>query len=137
MSLFDLPAPEPAPAPRSEFGCGTCGASFGHRSGCSADPEPIARARYSDPVTSHEAAESITGEKIRESQSIVLGLLRAHGPMTDETLVAVVEARGLALSPSGARTRRAELVELGFVEASGERARLRSGRSAAVWRVVP
>jgi hypothetical protein len=41
-----------------------------------------ARARRTDPVTSHQAAASIDGERIRLSQHAVLRHFRRHGPMT-------------------------------------------------------
>jgi hypothetical protein len=130
VSLFELDDQDPPPLP--SFGCEECGGSFGHYARCSR----VARARDTDPETSHAAAASLSSEKIRESQALVLGLLRADGPMTDETLVAVVEERELRLSPSGARTRRKELVDLGLVEDSGGRVRTGSGRAAIVWRAI-
>jgi DNA-binding Lrp family transcriptional regulator len=53
--------------------------------------------------------------------------------MTDQALV---ERVGGLMSPSGARTRRRELVDLGFVEDTGMRIKLRSGRLSAVWKAV-
>lgn len=45
---------------------------------------PIARARNTDPETSHAAAASVTNQ--RRIRGRILELFRAHGPMTDETL---------------------------------------------------
>lgn len=92
---------------------------------------PLARA--GDPETSHEAARSLSHEHLRETQQLVLAWLHEHGPSTDEELVAGLAGR---LSPSGARTRRSELVALRVVEDSGERRRIASGRNAIVWRVA-
>jgi hypothetical protein len=95
-----------------------------------------ARARSTDPETSWAAARSITPDALRANQSAVLQVLGKYGPMTDEQL-ADEYARCdwfAPQSPSGLRTRRHELQELGLVEDSGERARLRSGRQAIVWR---
>lgn len=100
--------------------------------------EPRAVARSSDPPTSWEAARSIRGKRIRESQAIVLRLLRAYGPMTDEQLLEYLARSEWAgtLSPSGARTRRSELVSRGLVFDTRRRWRLASGRLAIVWQAV-
>lgn len=96
-----------------------------------------ARARNTDPETSHEAAESITSDKIRESQAVVLGLLRRFGPMTDTEIWTAYEAsRNPAAptqSPSGLRTRRCELIKLMMVYDTGKRRVLASGRNSIVW----
>lgn len=85
-------------------------------------------ARRGDPSTSWDAARSIGPDTLRESQQAVLAILQALGPMTDDELILRVEQ-----SPSGARTRRAELTALGLVHDTGKRARLGSGRHAIVW----
>jgi hypothetical protein len=90
-------------------------------------------ARSSDPATSHQAAASISSERLRESQAHVLDTLRLDGPLTDERLVDLIAPMQ---SPSGVRTRRAELVALGLVVDSGRRERTQSGRSSIVWRAV-
>lgn len=45
--------------------------------------------------------------------------------------------RWLDLNPSTERPRRVELVEMGWIEDSGERRQTRSGRSAVVWTLTP
>lgn len=90
-------------------------------------------ARATDPETSHEAAASV--EDVRESQRMVHQMLDGLGPQTDEVLVSHAGMIGLPISPSGVRSRRAELVRLGLVEDSGKRERLASGRRAIVWQV--
>jgi hypothetical protein len=92
-----------------------------------------ARARSTDPETSWDAARSISRDGLRENQAAVLRLLRRYGPLTDEQ-IGELYGHVPPQSPSGLRTRRHELQELGLVEDSGERARLRSGRQAIVWR---
>lgn len=99
-----------------------------------------AKARKSDPVTSHEAAGSITAVKLRESQHAVLRVLgKLRAGATDETIAEkyyemVAFDHGYPYqSPSGLRTRRAELVKAGLVEDAGKRKRLASGRNAIVW----
>lgn len=94
--------------------------------------------RNSDPITSHEAAASV--RNITETHNRILGMLKNHGPMTDEDLFEMwsFKARVLdewgSISPSGLRSRRAELVDAGFVEDSGEKGKTRSGRSCIVWK---
>lgn len=90
-------------------------------------------ARRGDPGTSWAAARSLDPEGLRASQRYVLTILQVHGPMTDEALVARAAGN---LSPSGARTRRAELVALGAVVDSGDRERTAAGRQAVVWKAA-
>lgn len=94
----------------------------------------MAGARITDPQTSHEAAASV--QNIKPTQSGILTILEF--PKTDEELVDAYYSMvsvGLCpnASPSGIRSRRAELVAMGLVEDSGERRKLASGRSAIVW----
>jgi hypothetical protein len=96
----------------------------------------IAHARTSDPETSHEAAASV-GE-VRLSQTYVYTVLSHAGPSTDEELVRRYAASPHPMqSPSGIRSRRAELARLGMVEFTGEKRRMSTGRLARVWRAVP
>ena len=100
-----------------------------------------AHARATDPRTSHEAAASITSDKIRASQDAVLRVLRRTGPICDAELVRVYQQRAAdwqlpSQSESGLRTRRKELSSKGLVEDSGEKVRLASGRQAIVWRLA-
>jgi hypothetical protein len=88
--------------------------------------------RTSDPITSHLAADSVQG--IRASQRMILGALERHGPGTDEDIFGWLRLEGHKISLSGARTRRSELVSLGYVEDSGEKAMLPSRRLSIIWR---
>jgi len=88
-----------------------------------------APARGSDPSTSHEAAASVD---VRKSQQQVLELLQA-GPAIDDWLLGRAMAAGVWMSPSGLRTRRKELVDMGRVIDTGERHKTTSGRSSIVW----
>lgn len=105
------------------------------------------RARASDPETSHAAASSIEQPKLRARQQAILAVLRGAptGGLTDHEL-AKAYARWQELSPqlptatpipeqspSGLRTRRAELTAMGLVHDTGDRRPLPSGRSAIVW----
>ena len=106
----------------------------------------VAHARRTDPETSRAAAASI-GD-LRERQYAVLKVLRKRpaAGFTDEELVDLYNGYARMWqsrsdvyppqSPSGIRTRRSELVRLGFVEWSGERRVMTTGRLARVWCVV-
>ena len=93
-------------------------------------PSDRACARREDPETSWKAAKSIQAEKIRESQMMILRVLR-FGAFTDEEIYGQIPMG--TMSPSGARTRRKELVDQGFVIDSGQRKRTRAGRKTIVW----
>lgn len=96
----------------------------------------VPRARREDPETSHEAAGSV--RNLTAVQSAILMILRAAGPGTDEEIArAYLSLDRPPCSPSGLRSRRAELVRLGKVEDSGERVKLETGRNAIVWRLKP
>ena len=103
-----------------------------------------ARARSTDPATSHAAAASID---VNPSQIVVLRAFQAkaaddaasfipdyveHG-FTDEALVGLLEERGTKFSPSRLRTARRELADLGLVEESGDRRPTKRGRQADVY----
>jgi hypothetical protein len=100
-----------------------------------------ARARTTDPWTSHAAAASISEKDLRESQKAVLDAFRTWGPMHfDEVIANYEEAkwrRGYPRqSESGIRTRVKELRDAGFIEDTGRTVRLPSGRQAKVWRAT-
>lgn len=93
-----------------------------------------ARARKSDPATSHAAAKSV--KAIRFSQWAVLRTLGKLKSGTDVDIAEAYEreyAKVHPQSPSGLRTRRAELVDSGLVVDTGLRKRLPSGRQSVVW----
>jgi len=92
-------------------------------------------ARINDPQTSVDAANSV--QHVTRTQQAIYNLL--INSMTDEELFVSYSkavAAGLApmASPSGVRSRRAELVMLGLVEDTGIRRTLVSGRKAIVWK---
>ena len=94
-----------------------------------------ARARSTDPDTSHEAARSI-GEMTGKRQA-VLDIIRAIRRGTDEDIVDAYHATTAPQqSASGIRTRRAELTLLGLVVDTGERKVRSSGRGAIVWGIA-
>lgn len=91
-----------------------------------------AKARKTDPQTSHEAALSV-GD-LTKAQEQILGIIQERA-RTDEEIYALVVARRLPISVSGARTRRSELVDAGLVEDSGQTKLTGAGRKTIVWRV--
>ena len=94
-----------------------------------------ARARSTDPDTSHEAARSI-GEMTGKRQA-VLDIIRAIGRGTDEDIIdAYHSSTAPQQSASGIRTRRAELTLMGLVVDTGERKVRSSGRGSIVWGIA-
>ena len=73
-----------------------------------------AHARFTDPQTSHDAAERITKE-LTMLQGQVWTALRTFGPWTDRQLVTALQATH-GRAESTWRTRRAELVDKGLVK---------------------
>lgn len=70
------------------------------------------------------------------SQEAVLAVLEKHGPLPDHALVPIVQhVERHHMSSSGIRSRRAELVEQGYVVEVDE-IKMPSGRMAAVWAVA-
>lgn len=110
----------------------------GYRSMNQLSFEEYARARNTDPETSHQAAASI--DKLLERQRDVYNAFLMFGPVPDHVLVNGMQSlaklgRVKHQSESGIRTRRSELVEKGLVEDTGERVVLPSGRKSIVWRI--
>lgn len=85
--------------------------------------------RSTDPITSHEAADSV--KDISDTQKKILSLLET--PMTDEELITAFRAQGWYGSDSGIRSRRKDLVDFGVVTAS-DYSVTRSGRRTIVWK---
>ena len=95
----------------------------------------MAKARKTDPATSHEAAESV--KDVTLTQSFILRVLKKR-PRTDVELIEVFRDYKTApnASESGIRSRRAELVRQGLVKDTGIRKMLPSRRWAIVWTVA-
>ena len=89
------------------------------------------RARSTDPVTSHLAADSV--DNVTATQAYILRCLKR--PRNDGQLVDAYRAYKTAprASESGIRSRRAELVDRGLVTDTGRRVLLNSGRYSIVW----
>lgn len=93
--------------------------------------EQIARARRTDPHTSHEAADKVT-PKVTDIQKVVLHYFKiagAHG-MCDLELEQMCGSRG-----STYRTRRTELVDKGYLANTG-RTVVMNGRKRIVWAIT-
>lgn len=100
------------------------------------DGPAVAKARRTDPVTSHQAAQSVANQT--EVQHAILEVLKHAGPLCDQEIIrAYIRSEYAASFPrqsdAGLRTRRAELVAKGMVRDSGTRVKLPSGRSSIVW----
>lgn len=96
----------------------------------------FARARTTDPATSHAAAASIAD--LRASQAAVLAMFIFYGELYDQQLVERYqrEEREPMQSESGLRTRRRELCDAGLIERTNRTVRLPSGRKSYVWRLT-
>lgn len=96
----------------------------------------VPRARKSDPVTSHEAAKS-QRDTLLDKQAKVLWIFSNGAYLSDETLSEQCERFfGWPRHKSTARTRRAELTEMGKIVWTGEYVTLSSGRRAKTWRAA-
>lgn len=91
--------------------------------------------RRDDPETSRVAAASV--KNLRASHRRVIQLFRTYGPMTDEDALRAARADGWLVSPSGLRSRRAEVTPPRGrgIRDSGRREKLASGREAIVWEI--
>jgi DNA integrity scanning protein DisA with diadenylate cyclase activity len=92
------------------------------------------QARTTDPQTSHDAAKSVS--EVSKTKEAILDLLLQH--QSDMQLVAnyiklVTQNKAPRASESGIRSRRAELVKLGFVKDTGKRDLSASNRQMIVW----
>lgn len=97
---------------------------------------PLRPTRSTDPETSHDAAASTTEDALRRTQMDVLGLFQFHGAMSDEDMIARGAAAGIKQSTSGMRTRRSELVAMGYLVDSGLKGRTKTGRNTILWITV-
>ena len=95
-------------------------------------PDLAAKARATDPMTSHEAAWSVAD--ISEKQARVLELLRLLDIATDEELRAAWIVRFGPVAESTVRTRRGELEDMGAVVAVDTAGRTKGGRACQRFR---
>lgn len=102
-----------------------------------------ARARLTDPETSHKAADSISREATEDRELEVLEILAdAKAPLSDAEIHEEHEARyhfGLArfpYEPSSTRTGRKQLQELDYVALSDTPAYSKKGREVQAWEIT-
>lgn len=104
---------------------------------------PKSRLKKKDPETSFWAASSVSTDTAAQLYRIIRQLLLTNNKikgLTDEELIDVLARPGVFeehFTPSGVRSRRAELVEAGWVMDSGVKRELKSGRMGIVWKAVP
>lgn len=96
--------------------------------GMALPPEP-ARARASDPDTSHEAAESLSAEILTKLDRAVIEGLRAYDGLATSEQIA--DATGISLQSVTPRIK--PLRQRGLLFDAGFRRTGRSGRSRIVW----
>ena len=87
------------------------------------------RVRRTDPVTSHEAADS---SNLWKPRSWILTTL-VREPFADHELVEIALNLALPFTGSRIRTARAELTRMGLVEESGIYRMTENNRRAIVW----
>lgn len=98
-----------------------------------------ARSRSTDPTTSVDAGRSVD---LGHSQGYVWDTLSVFGPFADHELAEFYEGdrSGRAMygqfTAQRLRSARAELVEQGRVEFTGEVCKTPSGRDARIWKAV-
>lgn len=98
----------------------------------------IPHSRWSDPATSREAANSISQEKLNQTQERVLSIVRIHGPVTDEEVIAHYrqlwpESR---TSEQSIRSRRSELTKRGLILQAGKFGTTALGGKCRMWRAA-
>lgn len=98
-----------------------------------------AHARKSDGPNSHKAAQSVTN--LGRTRDEILRILKHYGPQADEQIIYAFRKCGMnaastcelcRASDSGIRSRRSELVTMGFVHEVGT-GKTKSGRPCAIW----
>lgn len=92
-------------------------------------------ARRTDPETSHAAAANV--KNLRASHRRVIQLFRSYGPMTDQEALEAAIADGWKVSPSGLRSRRAEVTPPRGrgIRDSGRKRKTQFSENATVWEI--
>lgn len=103
----------------------------------SAFDQERAATRRGDPETSHVAAHNVKG--IRASHRRVIQLFRRFGPMTDQEALGAAISDGWRVSPSGLRSRRAEVTPPRGrgIRDSGLKRKTEMGFDSIVWELDP
>lgn len=95
------------------------------------------KSRWNNPPTSRAAAQSISLDRVTQTQERILTVFKFHGPLSDEQLEEHFEDYWPnSASPQGVRSRRGELVRMGKIIDSGRRSTTKYGRSCVIWRVA-
>lgn len=94
-----------------------------------------AHARHSDPITSEMAAATVN---IGLGQMVVLSILTKIREGTDEAIWEAISIQfpdetKRPISQSGARTRRKELTDAGYIKNSGRLGVTKAGRKTIIW----
>lgn len=100
----------------------------------------VARARKTDPTTSHEAADSVSDISMLQMNLLQIFRVAKKG-LTDEELVSKYDSLKLkkkwkSASPQSIRSRRSELVAKGYIIFDGEYGVTGFGRKTRVWRLA-
>lgn len=100
-------------------------------------PDDTARARRTDPSTSHEAADRTSGS-LSYMQSLVLGIFKILGSATDDELgtyyTLMQSSQGWPVThPDTPRKRRSDLTKRGLLVDSGETRVNSFGSPETVW----
>jgi hypothetical protein len=93
-----------------------------------------ARARRTDPVQSHEAADL---NDVSASIGAVLDTLTQYGPKADHELHSLMLTLGYFYTAERVRTARAALVKKGRVQFTGDVTFTPHARRTRVWAVIP
>jgi hypothetical protein len=111
-----------------------------YRTGNLFDERPEPRARSTDPETSHEAAARAKRNLTQKQRNVLDGLrtlARAGATQVmDEELVAHMAVVMPGLTQSSVRTRRKELVALGYVKDSGRKGETSAGGKSIRWELT-
>jgi hypothetical protein len=95
------------------------------------------KTRTKDPITSHLAAEQV--KHLGDTKKAIIRILRRKQMNDTDLVIAYKNAIATGAAPnaseSGIRSRRAELVERGYVIPSGRMERLASGRMSIIWKI--
>lgn len=92
------------------------------------------RARKTDPITSHMAADQIT-DVATIHHAMIIDCLKRHGPMGKDGIATHTNMNGFADGNAVAR-RLPEIEKMGMVETTGRLVNSRSGRKEREWAYV-
>lgn len=91
------------------------------------------RILHFQPDLSVASAVAELPEKTKRLCQAIYLVLRARGPLTDEELSALLTEKNFEHTPSGLRSRRAELTAAAWLRDSGEKRPTKAGNLAVAW----